>query len=63
MDTSLTIGRRSSPGIFNSLPDAVECKIKKVFDVAHLSYLLDDFLSVKSLFGKARSVKTHLDAI
>ena len=29
MDTSLTIGRRSSPGIFNSLPDAVECKIKK----------------------------------
>ena len=32
MDTSLTAGRRSSPGIFSSLPNAVECKIKKVFD-------------------------------
>ena len=48
MDTRLTMGRISSAGIFNSLPDVVELIIKNVYVVQYMCRLLDDFLSPKA---------------
>ena len=45
MDTKLTMRGRSSSGIFDSLPDAVELITKIVYEDAHLGHLLDELLS------------------
>ena len=47
MDTGLPLGGRSSPGIFNYLPDAVEWIIKSVCGIPHQCHLSDFCLSAE----------------
>ena len=58
MDTRLSMGGRSSPGIFDTLPRAVEWICKYNYDLQWLCHLLDDFLSAEPVSLKGHSIST-----
>ena len=46
-DTRLSMGGRSSPGIFDNLPTAVEWICKQKYHIDRICHLLDDFLTAE----------------
>ena len=46
-DTRLSMGGRSSPSLFNNLPEAIEWVLKNNYDLDMVCHLLDDFLGVE----------------
>ena len=58
VDTRLSMGGRSSPGIFDNLPRAVEWICKYNYDLQWLCHLLDDFLSAEPVSLKGHSIST-----